>query len=108
VAQGDEVARFAIRVFCRSVTRAIAGFVGLHGVKAVVFTGGIGENDAATREEVAESLHGMGMEIDVEANRTQAAGLRRISAAGAKIAAWVAPAEEDLMIARHVKTMLMR
>ncbi len=103
---GDEVAKFAIRVFCRSVARVIAGFAGLHGVEAVVFTGGIGEHDAATREEVAESLRGLGMEMDVEANRTETNGLRRVSAASARIATWVVPAEEDRMIARHVEKVL--
>ena len=105
--RGEEQARFAVGVFCRSVARAIAGFVALHGVEAVVFTGGIGEHDATTREEIAASLRGLGMEMDAAANRAKATRLRRVSAEGARIAAWVVPAEEDLMIARHVTQMLM-
>jgi acetate kinase len=107
IAKGDPRARFAVRVFCRSVARALAGFVALDGVEAVVFTGGIGEHDAATREEVAELLGGLGMAMDTAANRVESSGLRRVSAEGARIAAWVAPAEEDRMIARHVAKMLM-
>lgn len=104
--RADEQVQFAIRIFCRSVARAIAGFVALYGAGTVVFTGGIGEHDAATREQIAECLRGLGMEMDTAANRVMATGLRRVSAEGARIAAWVVPAAEDLMIARHVRQML--
>lgn len=105
-AGGDEDARFAIRVFCRSVARAIAGFVALHGVETVVFTGGIGEHDMATREAIAADLGGLGMEIDHEANRTIQKGLRLVSTRGARIASYVVLSEEDRMIAKHVVQIL--
>jgi acetate kinase len=112
-ADGDEPAQLATRVFCRAVVKAIAGFVALDGADAIVFTGGIGEHDELSRREIAQKLVRLGVEIDEEANRLehQAAGtgegrnVRRISGAKSQVAVYVVPAEEDLMIARHVAQM---
>jgi acetate kinase len=110
---GDEAARLAIRVFCRSVAKAIAGFIALYGADAIVFTGGIGEHDADSREEIATALGGLDVGVDADANRTkrkqagqfEAETVWRISGERSPIAVYVVPAEEDLMIARHVAQM---
>jgi acetate kinase len=104
-AQGNQQTQLAIRVFCRSVVKAIAGFIALYGADAIVFTGGIGEHDAATRGEIAGSLSGLGAELEFAANESPAKGLRKISPEDSRIALYVVPAEEDLMIARHVVQM---
>ncbi len=112
-AAGDARTQLAIRVFCRSVVKAIAGFIALNGADAIVFTGGIGEHDAATRAEIAGGLRGLGVELDDEANELVhtaerlSAGqtVRRISDEDSPVAVYVAPAEEDRMIARHVAQM---
>ena len=105
-AAGEARARLAIRVFCRSVAKAVAGFIAvLGGADALVFTGGIGEHDAASRGEIAGALSALGFEMDRAANGSDAKGFRRISAPASRISVWVVPAEEDLMIARHVARM---
>jgi acetate kinase len=112
-AAGDQPARLAIRVFCRSVVKAIAGFIALYGADALVFTGGIGEHDADSRAEIAAGLNGLGVELDDEANRLQrkdsgpfeAQTVRRISGENSAVTVYVVPAEEDLMIARYVARM---
>jgi acetate kinase len=112
-AEGDKAAGLAIEVFCREVVKSIAGFVALEGADAIVFTGGIGEHDAASRAQIAQGLGRLGVEMDVEANRLEreATGtgegrnVRRISGGKSRVAAYVVPAEEDLMIARHVAQM---
>jgi acetate kinase len=109
-ADGDARAELAIRVFCRSVVKAIAGFIALDGADAIVFTGGIGERDAATRGEIAGGLRGLGVELDLAANQLEhkATGqiasqtVRKISDEDSAVAVYVVPAEEDRMIARHV------
>jgi acetate kinase len=111
--QGDAKARLAIRVFCRSVVKAIAGFIALYGADAIVFTGGIGEHDAASQVEIGEGLSGLGVEVDRDAaepghaGATEMAGtkIRRISVDNSPVEVYVAPAQEDLMIARHVARM---
>jgi len=104
-AAGDARAGLAIRVFCRSVVKAIAGFIALYGAEAIVFTGGIGEHDALTRGEIAGGLHGLGVELDFAANELPAKGVRKIGDEDSPIAVYVVPAEEDQMIARHVAEM---
>jgi acetate kinase len=53
----DADADLAVRMFCRSVSKAIAGMIAaLGGIDMIVFTGGIGENDAATRDAVCADL----------------------------------------------------
>jgi acetate kinase len=112
-AAGDQPARLAIRVFCRSVAKAIAGFVALYGADAIVFTGGIGEHDADSREEIASALGGLGVALDLDANRLQRKDsgpfqvetVRRISREDSPSAVYVVRAEEDMMIARQVARM---
>ena len=108
-AAGNERAGLAIRVFCRSVVKAVAGFIALYGADAIVFTGGIGEHDAASRREIAGALNGLGVELDLAANQLEqkASGqsVRKISDEDSPIAVYVAPAEEDRMIARHVASI---
>jgi acetate kinase len=108
-ADGNARAGLAIRVFCRSVVKTIAGFVALHGADALVFTGGIGEHDAATRGEIAGGLRGLGVELEDAANRMESAAaggaVRKISDEDSKVAVYVGPAEEDRMIAQHVAEM---
>jgi acetate kinase len=102
---GDTEAALAIRIFCRSVVKAIAGFVALYGADCMVFTGGIGEHDAETRADIATPLARFGLQLDLAANQGRTDGVHRISAAESTIEAYVIPAEEDLMIARHVAQM---
>ncbi len=102
--EGNESAILALKVFTRSVRKAIGGFAWLMGgLDAIVFTGGIGEHDAATRAEV---LSGSEVSINSSLNETRADGIRRISASDSKTAVFAAPSQEDLVIALHVKRMV--
>jgi len=108
-AEHDANAALAIRIFCRSVAKAIAGYIALHGADAIVFTGGIGQHDPESRSEIAASVSGLGVDLDSDANQ-QATGqfVHKISAPDSQIGLYVAPAQEDLMIARHVLRMYRR
>jgi acetate kinase len=106
-AKGDEKARLALKVFTRRLTKAIGGFSWLlGGLDVIVFTGGIGEHDAATRNEVLAGLTEMGVELDTSVEMKKSGGVQRISAEGSRTAVYVAPAQEDLMIAIHVQRMV--
>jgi acetate kinase len=104
-AAGDARAGLAIRVFCRTLVKTVAGLAALHSPTAVVFTGGIGEHDALTRRAIAVGLWAFGAEMEDAANELPAKGLRKISEEDSRIALYVVPAEEDRMIARHVARM---
>jgi acetate kinase len=75
----------------------------LGGLDALVFTGGIGENAAPVRARVCRDAAWLGVELDEAANE---AGGPRISSADSRVAAWVVPTNEELMIARHTRRLL--
>ena len=68
-----------------------------------MFTAGIGENDAATRAEVAAGCAWLGLALDETAG---AGGTRLISATTSHVRAWVVPTDEERMIARHTAEVL--
>ncbi|MBA1156815.1 acetate/propionate family kinase [Microvirga mediterraneensis] len=96
-------ARRAIDLFVYRITREIGSLVAaLGGLDGLVFTGGIGENDVATRSEVIAGLAWAGFSLNEAANGT---GGPRISA-GSGPAAWVIPTNEELVIARQTRSVL--
>jgi acetate kinase len=95
----DERARFAVDLYCYRIGRELGSLAAaLQGVDALVFTAGIGEHAALVRERVCGNAAWLGVALDAKANRTQGP---RISAPGSKVAVWVVPTNEELMIARH-------
>lgn len=93
------VEHFVYRV-CQELGRLAAS---LGGIDGVVFTGGIGEHAAPIRARVCRDAAWLGIELDEAAN---AAGGPRISAAQSRVAVWVVPTDEELMIARHTVAAL--
>jgi acetate kinase len=94
----------AIALFMHRIVREIGSLsAALGGLDGLVFTAGIGENDPATRSEVADGCAWLGLKLDRERN---AAGVGRISADSSRIGAWVVRTNEELMIARHTKATL--
>jgi acetate kinase len=75
----------------------------LGGLDGLIFTAGIGENDAATRAEVAAGCAWLGLAIDPARNQ---AGSGRISVDGSPVSSWAIPTDEESMIAHHVATLL--
>ena len=74
----------------------------LGGVDALVFTAGIGENDAQLRAKVLGKLAWLGAKLDPHANDRNGP---RISTEDSKLSVWVIPTNEELMIARHTAAM---
>jgi acetate kinase len=100
----DPAAGEAIALFVYRIVREVGSLAAaLGGLDALVFTAGIGENDAAIRAEVAEGCRWLGLKLDAARN-ARAAG--RISADGSPLSAWVIPTDEERMIARHTAQVL--
>jgi acetate kinase len=70
----------------------------------LVFTGGIGENDSATRAEICAGLGVLGIVLDAERNNSRGAAV--ISAKDSPVMVRVIAAEEDLMIVNHVVRLM--
>ena len=95
----DPRAKLAIDLFVYRIGRELGSLAAaLGGLDAIVFTAGIGERAPAVREAVCRQAEWLGVELDPAAN---AAGGPRISTASSRVAAWVVPTNEELMIARH-------
>ena len=92
-------ARLAIQMFCYSVRKQVAGMIAaLDGVDLLVFTGGIGENDAQVRAEVCAGMSWMGISLDEARNR---AADNPINDSGSCCSVRIIASREDEQIARH-------
>jgi len=98
----DRRARLAIDVFCYRARKYIGAYLAaLGGADAVIFAGGIGENAPEVRAQICQGLEWTGIEIDDEANRRMVGGVEgRITTHASRLAVWVIPTDEELLIAR--------
>lgn len=99
---GDRRASLAIEVFCYRARKYIGSYLAaMGGADAVVFTGGIGENSPQIRTQICGELQWFGLELDEERNKTMSSGCEgKISRDDARLAAYVIPTNEELLIAR--------
>ncbi|HET9045331.1 MAG TPA: acetate kinase, partial [Casimicrobiaceae bacterium] len=97
-------ARTAIDLYAYRIGRELGSLAAaLGGLDAIVFTAGIGENSRSLRARVCSEAQWLGIELDAAANER---GGPRISGGKSRVAAWVLPTNEELMIARHAKALL--
>jgi acetate kinase len=97
-------AQLAIDYFVYRVSREIGSLTAaLGGLDALVFTAGIGENSPQIRQMIAEKSAWLGIDFDESANTAHA---RCISHDNSPVSVWVLPTNEELMIARHTRSLL--
>ncbi|MBR0089460.1 MAG: acetate kinase [Clostridia bacterium] len=103
--KGNERAKLALDMFAYQVKKYVGAYAAaMGGLDAVVFTAGVGENDADTRAAVVDGLEFLGVKIDADKNNTR--GTVDISAADAKVKTLVIPTNEELMIAIDTKRLV--
>lgn len=104
LASSEPRAKLAIDLYVYRIRRELGSLAAaLGGLDAIVFTAGIGENAAQIRDRVCREAAWLGVELDGAANAT---GGPRISTGASRVAAWVVPTNEELMIARHTRRVL--
>jgi len=104
--QGHARAKIALEVLTASVRHYLGAYlVELGGADVIVFTGGIGENDAALRSAVLRDLEELGIALDPALN-AQPKGEAQISAARSRVQVWVMPTNEELVVARLARNLL--
>ena len=98
----DRRALLAIDLFCYRVRKYIGAYLtAMDGADAVVFTGGIGENSPEVRQQICEGLGWMGLNLDPDRNAALVHGKEGlITRDGSRLAAYVIPTDEELLIAR--------
>ena len=97
--KGDPNAKLAQEMLIYGIKKYIGSYAAaMGGVDIIVFTAGIGENNADLRAQVIDGLEFMGAKIDAEKNKTRKEAV--ISADDSKVTVCVIPTNEEIMIAR--------
>ncbi len=97
----QEILSYQIKKFVGSYAAAMGG------LDALVFTGGIGENDHHVRKRVCADMEFLGIKIGERHNRAAQGGVEmNISASNTKVETWVIPTNEELLIARDTRDLV--
>lgn len=106
-AHGDKRACLVNEMLAYQIKKDIGAYTAaMDGVDAIIFTGGIGENDPPTRENSCSDLDFFGIKIDKELNKTVRGKKCKISTPDSKVEVWVIPTNEELLIARDTLALI--
>jgi acetate kinase len=102
--EADREAAIALAVYCYRIRKYVGSYLAaLGGADTVVFTAGVGENDALVRSKSLEGLQRLGISVDDERN---AAGGPVISPPGSPVCVLVIPTDEELEMATQAAELL--
>ena len=104
---GDEKARLALDMYFYRIKKYVGAYAAaMGGTDIIVFTAGVGENQANMREEVCRDMEWMGVKLDNEKNAPVHGEETIISAPDSKVTVVVVPTDEELMIATDTMELL--
>lgn len=108
-AEGNKQAELAIDIQCYQIKKYIGSYAAaMGGLDAVIFTGGIGENDEVVRRKVCENMSFLGLEFDAEKNDASSRKEACFTKEGSKVEAWVLPTDEEMLIARDTRDIVVK
>src|SRR5262249_21772674 len=103
----DAKARLAYDMYAYHIKKYIGAYTAvLNGIDALVFTAGVGENDALTRELATRDLETLGIAIDLKKNTTGGKGIYEINLDDSAVKILVVPTNEELEIAKQCYKLL--
>jgi acetate kinase len=104
---GDAKAKLAYDMYAYRIRKFIGSYgAALNGLDAIVFTAGVGENDAHLREMVCSDFDFFGITIDKTKNAIRSKESREINLPGGKVKVLVIPTNEELEIAKECSELL--
>ncbi len=104
---GDPDARLALEVYCHRLRKYIGAYAAVLGrLDVLIFTAGVGENDAEVRQRVCDGLDLLGIGLDARRNRAAGGGIRSIARSDSAVAVLVVPTDEEREIARATREVL--
>ncbi|MBD5367533.1 MAG: acetate kinase [Bacteroides sp.] len=107
ISEGNEKARVALEMYEQRIIKYIGAYAAeMGGVDIIVFTGGVGENQAGVRANVCRPLAFMGVELDEAYNATVHGEEAVISTPASRVKVCVIPTDEELMIARDTRAIV--
>lgn len=108
VENGDAQALLACEIYAYRIKKYIGAYAAvLNGLDAIVFTAGVGENDAIMRSRVCTGLDFLGITLDAEKNPVRSFQPREINTAASPVKILVIPTNEELEIARQCYALLV-
>lgn len=106
-AEGNKHAELAYDLYAYRIRKYIGAYAAvLNGLDAVVFTAGVGENDATTRQLVCEDMDYLGIKLDAQKNEERSRDLRDISQQESAVRILVIPTNEELEIGKECYQLL--
>ena len=95
-------------MLCYSIKKYIGAYTAaMGGVDAIIFTGGIGENDELVRAEVMKDMEYLGIDFDFDKNNTMSRGTTEcITKPGSKVQVYRIPTDEEFIIARDTEMLV--
>ncbi len=107
VAGGDTNAALACEIYAYRARKYIGAYAAaMGGLDAIIFTGGVGENDGKMRARICRNLLFLGITVNEQRNDTPSGGIREINAANAPVKILVIPTNEELEIAKQCFQLL--
>ncbi len=104
---GDANAKLAYDIYCYHIKKYIGFYIAtLNGLDAIIFTGGVGENNSLVRAMVCSEMEYLGLEIDQEKNNALQSGITEINKQNARVNILVIPTNEELEIAKQCFELL--
>lgn len=105
--EGNADAKLAYDMYAYRIKKFIGAYAAiLNGLDAIIFTAGVGENDALVREMVCRDMEYLGLNIDLDKNNTRSAGIREINQDDSRAKILVIPTNEELEIANQCFDLL--
>lgn len=105
--EGNEKAILALTMYDYRIKKYIGAYAAvMNGVDTIVFTAGVGENQASMREGVCEGLDYLGVKLDKELNNTVHGTETVISTSDSRVKVVVVPTDEEIVIARDTKALV--
>jgi len=107
ISEGNERAKLALQMYEYKIRKYIGSFMAaLNGVDVLVFTGGVGENQVATRERICEGLSFAGIHIDKKINNSSRGKEELLSTEDSAVKVVVVPTDEEFMIASDTVSII--
>ena len=105
--EGNERAKLALDMYSYRIKKYVGAYAAaMGGCDIIVFTAGVGENQASMREDVCKNMEYMGVKLDVEKNKTIRGEEAIISTPDSKVTVCVIPTDDGLMIATDTMNLL--
>ena len=100
-------AKLAYDVLVYGIKKYIGAYAAaMDGVDAIVFTAGIGENNAAIRSDVCRNMSYLGIELDEEVNAAARGTITKLNSERSKVQVYLIPTDEELVIAKDTESIV--